>query len=315
MFRFHPPRRFPVASRLLCLAAMLLLTAQVTPASAQDAIPRPTKRAALSPEIDAIPVPGSGTFGGDISMHTEIFKPEGPGPFPVLIFLHGRAPDRLERASLKRSISDSHVRFWLSRGVAVVAPIRIGYGETGGPDRENAGAAFAQTGGCTSKPDFRTVSKHANEAVLASINWVRSQSWADKSRIVLEGRSMGGFSAVSAAATRPEGVIGYINFSGGAGGSPERSPGKSCDQEQMREVMGEFGKTAVIPGLWLYAGNDQYFGAEAPQTWYAAFAAGGSPVKLVSVPEVPGHDGHLLLSYGGKFWREDLQAFVKSLGL
>lgn len=126
---------------------------------------------------------------------------------------------------------------------------------------------------------------------------------------------MGGFASVAAAASRPDGVVGYINFSGGAGGSPDRSPGHSCDPDQMREVMAEFGKRMTLPGLWLYARNDRYFGAEAPLGWYAAFAAGGSPAKLISVQEVPGRDGHLLLSYGQEFWLSDLDAFVKSLGL
>ncbi len=309
--------RLPIRSsdirRLPILAAMVFATLTAPAALAADeARPQPP-----APKMEAveIPVPGAGTFGGALAMRAELFRPDGPGPFPVLIFSHGRAPDRLDRAKLQHPIQNWHVRYWLDRGVAVLAPIRIGYGETGGPDRESNGSSFDLTGRCTSKPDYRAAAQALNDATLATIQWVRTQPWADSHRIVLEGRSMGGFASVAAAAARAPGVIGYVNFSGGAGGSPERAPGHSCDPDQLRDLMAEYGKTATVPGLWLYAKNDQYFGPEAPLGWYRAFAAGGSPAKLVSVEEVPGRDGHLLLTYGQRFWRKDLDDFVKSLGL
>ncbi len=152
------------------------------------------------------------------------------------------------------------------------------------------------------------------EANLAAVNWVRAQPWANKDRIVLEGRSVGGFTTVATAAANPPGVVGYINFSGGAGGMPDRAPGHSCDPEQMKTVYGQFGKTTKIPGLWLYAHNDQYWGADAPQQWFDAFAAGGSPVQFVHTDDLPGHDGHMLLTYGGKMWSRPVDAFVKQLG-
>ncbi|WP_146002137.1 alpha/beta hydrolase family protein [Cupriavidus pauculus] len=304
--QFHGIRRLPI------LAALVMSLASAHALAADEGKPQLPAPVAESVEI---PVSGAGAFGGTVGMHTEVFKPEGAGPFPVVIFSHGRAPDRLERANLKHPLQNWHIRYWLDHGVAVVVPIRIGYGATGGPDRENNHASFSTMGQCSSKPDYRAVAGALNDATLATIQWLRAQTWADAHRIVLEGRSVGGFASVAAAATRPQGVIGYINFSGGAGGSPERSPGHSCDPDQLRDLMAEFGKTATVPGLWLYAKNDQYFGAEAPLGWYQAFAAGGSPAKLVSVEEVPGRDGHLLLSYGQRFWRKDLDAFLTSLGL
>ncbi|MDE4917889.1 dienelactone hydrolase [Cupriavidus metallidurans] len=309
-------------SRSACLSVIVAIACQFvadtggSPARAgESGNDAASAKPATHAETVLIPAPGMGTFGGTVDMHADLFKPDGPGPYPVLIFSHGRAPDRLARAGLKHPIQEWHVRYWLEHGVAVLAPVRVGYGETGGPDRENNGAIFDASGRCTSKPDYANVATALNDATLTTINWVRSQPWADGNRIVLEGRSMGGFASVAAAASRPDGVVGYINFSGGAGGSPDRSPGHSCDPDQMREVMAEFGKRMTLPGLWLYARNDRYFGAEAPLGWYAAFAAGGSPAKLISVQEVPGRDGHLLLSYGQEFWLSDLDAFVKSLGL
>ncbi|MDR3470591.1 MAG: hypothetical protein P4M09_02695, partial [Devosia sp.] len=70
------------------------------------------------------------------TMVTEIFKPAGPGPFPVVIFSHGRSGEPSERASLTHPVNSSVAAYWTAKGFAVVAPIRPGYGPSGGPDRE-----------------------------------------------------------------------------------------------------------------------------------------------------------------------------------
>lgn len=283
--------------------------AQEAPASAQQAA-----QPDIKPEIVSIVVPEQGTFGGDVPMRTEVYKPAGAGPFPVLIFSHGRSGERAERAALEHPVFNGHVKYWLSKGFAVVAPIRVGYGPTGGPDREYTGAHFTRTGLCDGRPNFRNVAKAASQDLLAAVRWVREQSWADKDHVILEGRSAGGFATVATAAAHPAGVIGYINFSGGTGGAPELSPGHSCDPEQMKEVMAEFGKTTTVPGMWLYAQNDLYWGPDMPRQWFDAFVATGSPAEFVDAGVLPGHDGHLLLTYGHKMWSIPVDRFLKQFG-
>lgn len=302
------------------LALAWVAIASIVPLSgvhAEDTLsaPGPVRVPAdVAPEIVSIVVPGAGTLGGDVAMRTEVYKPAGPGPFPVLIFEHGRSGEARVRASLDHPILKGHVRFWLNKGFAIVAPIRVGYGATGGPDRENSGASFDGFGKCTRRPDFSQLAKVTAEANLAAVRWAQAQPWADGKRIVLEGRSVGGFTTVATAATQPEGVVGYINFSGGAGGAPDKAPGHSCDPGQMKDIMAGFGKTTRIPGLWLYAENDQYWGPQAPRDWFAAFEAGGSQVTFVNPGELPGHDGHMLLTYGGKMWSVPVDKFIKQLG-
>ena len=299
------------ATPLLKLAALIYCFCALANHAALGQTLPPTPE----PEIVSITVPGAGTFGGDVAMHAEVYKPAGPGPFPTLIFSHGRSADRLDRANLKTPIPKGHVRYWLSKGIAIVAPVRVGYGATGGPDLEVSGANFDLAGTCTSKPDFPHLAKVTREVTLAALNWTRAQPWVDKDRMLLEGQSAGGFATLATVAAQPPGVIGYINFAGGAAGWPERAPGHSCDPKQLRDVIGELGKTAKIPGLWFYAKNDQYWGPDAPGEWYQAFASGGSPSEFISVSELPGHDGHQLMYYGGKLWSVRVDRFVKELGL
>jgi hypothetical protein len=78
--------------------------------------------------------------------------------------------------------------------------------------------------------------------------------------------------------------------------------------------MSELGKSSHVPGLWLYARNDLYWGAEAPQVWHAAYVQAGATSQLVQTDPVPGADGHLLLARGGKLWSVHTDRFLKDLG-
>lgn len=266
-------------------------------------------------QIVQITVHGAGTFGRDLAMATEVFKPEGAGPFPVVLYSHGRAGTDAERRQMKVPVLSGHVRYWLRKGFAVVAPIRPGYGVTGGPDRELSGARYDQFGNCTSRPDFIAPTTHAVEATIAALDWVRAQEWANGQRILLVGNSAGGLTTVATAAANPPGVVGYINFAGGVGGDPARAPGRSCGVDDMASLMRDFGKSTRIPGLWLYAENDLYWGVQAPRAWHAAFVDGGATSsQFVQTAAVPNVDGHQLLARGGKLWSVHTDKFVKDLG-
>lgn len=169
--------------RALCLSlSLLLLFAPVGSSYAAD----------LPPEIVHIPVEGAGAFDADARMVAGVFRPGGEGPFPVLVYSHGRSGTDLERSLTKVPDVRSHVRYWLRKGFAVVAAIRPGYGETGGADREASGVHYDVFGNCWGRPDFGRSAAAATAAVLATLTWVRQQPWANARRIVLVGTSMGG---------------------------------------------------------------------------------------------------------------------------
>lgn len=270
-------------------------------------------RSALTPALVDIPMKGAGTFGGDVNMITQVFKPQGDGPFPVLLFSHGRAGTDADRSKLTRPIPSDQARYWVNRGFAVVAPIRAGYGATGGPDAEANGVRFDSEGRCKGRPDFRGQADAARQAVMGALNWIRAQPWADSRQIVLEGQSVGGLATVAAAAQRPDGVVGYINFAGGAGGNPERSPGRGCDPDQLTALYSEYGRTTTIPNLWIYAENDQYWGADSPKAWHAGFAKGTSRTTFVQAPAVADGDGHGLARHAPRLWARYLDDFMASL--
>jgi dienelactone hydrolase len=253
------------------------------------------------------------------SMHTQVYKPPGPGPFKILLYAHGRPAYARERALLKRPIHARHAQYWLAKGYAVVAPMRPGYGITGGADQESSGAGYAVNGRCIRSPNPARAAQAAASAQRQALDWVRQQPWARKDRIVLEGQSVGGLTTVALCASNPPGVVGCINFSGGAGGDPLHAPGHMCEPEKITQLMREYGRTTIAPSIWLYAPNDLYWGSEPPKQWHAAFnvaatAAGHSTSTLVTTAPI-GSDGHSLQRAGSKQWGSPLDAWLRKNGL
>ncbi len=312
----------PAGALSVCLAALLALASGPSAAQEDDAASAPTPAAAAAsaaraplPAGDPISIPlhGAGFFGRDLDMTGLLFRPPGPGPFPVVVFSHGRAPDAVDRARLKVGISNAQLRYWLARGDAVVAPIRPGYGATGGGDAETNGAHFDAFGNCTSVPNYRSAATAARRTVDATLEWLRAQPWADARHVLLAGQSAGGLTSVAAGAQAADGVVGYVNFAGGNGGNPSLSPGRSCDPAQLGRLYGEYGAATRVPSLWVYAENDQYFGRDAPVAWHAAFAQGGSRSTFVHAPPVADGDGHGLSRHAPALWAPYVDAFLATI--
>jgi dienelactone hydrolase len=236
-------------------------------------------------------------------MTTDVFLPKGKGPFPVMIFSHGRDGDPLGRARMHHALKESIAAFWTSKGIAVVAPIRPGYGPTGGSDVEDHGS-------CSRGPDFQRTGTEAARAIVATVDWVRQQSWAKPNKLLLVGQSVGGLGTVAAASQNPPGVVGYVNFAGGTGGDPARSPGKSCRPDLMTDLYGGYGGSTRLPGLWFYASNDLYWGPDAPKQWGQAYNAHGGRATL-NFTGPSGSNGHHLFAESPGLWEGKVAAFMR----
>ncbi|MGA8514257.1 MAG: dipeptidyl aminopeptidase [Burkholderiaceae bacterium] len=306
------PPLLPLPTALyLCIATALASTASHAAAPSRTSDPAPSLVQIRVPAQSGSPA------GPGRTMYTQVFKPPGPGPFPVLLYAHGRPAFASERALLKRPIHARHVQYWLAKGYAVVAPIRPGYGITGGADAESSGVGYAKSGACLRSPNPANLTVNAAAAQRRALDWARQQPWARKDRIVLEGHSAGGLATVALCAANPLGVVGCINFSGGAGGDPVHAPGRLCAPDKITQLMREYGHTTQPPSIWLYAPNDLYWGAEPPKQWHTAFnnAAkanhNSSPSTLVQTPPI-GSDGHSLQRAGTAHWGPPLAAWLRT---
>lgn len=318
------PALFACITVLACAAGASLASleahAQASAPLAASA-PAPTASAARRPPLPEgqevrIPLP-PGTLPARetvTSMVATVFRPEGGGPFPVVVFSHGRAHGQDNRNALKLGVGHEQVRYWLAKGVAVVSPIRPGYGATGGGDPEDSNSRLDSAGRCVGRPDFDRALDAAVPTVADTLAWLRTQPWADAKRVLLVGQSVGGITTIAAGSLHPEGVVGLVNFAGGIGGNPEHTPGRSCDPDQVRDMYARYGRTTTLPNLWMYAANDQYWGFDAPLAWHDAFAKGGSRSTFVHAAAVPDGDGHGLSRHAQALWAPELDKFLATIG-
>lgn len=292
------------------LASLILVAAMAGAAFGAPAAPGAPADA--GGQVATIPV--TEASGEVAQMVTTWFVPAGEGPFPVVVFSHGRPPGESGRDKLVTGISRSQLAYWLGKGVAVVSPVRPGYGHSTGGDVEQSGVRHDAHGRCIRKPDYAKTADAAVLSIAATLRWLASQPWADARHVLLVGQSVGGLGTVAAAAHALPGVVGYVNFAGGSGGNPEAAPGVSCDPQQIEAMVAAYGRTTTLPNLWVYATNDQYWGPDVPVGWHAAFARGGSPTTFVHAPAVPDGDGHGLSRHAAALWAPAVDAFIARIG-
>jgi len=224
----------------------------------------------------------------DTGLVATLFQPQGSGPFPVIVLNHGSPFQPQDRARLGRYRLLSQTRALVSRGYAVLVPMRRGYGASPGPYAEEIGRCEA--------PQYEIAGEQAARDVLSAVDWTGTRPSLDAHRIILMGQSAGGFAALAAAARAPSGVLAVINLAGGRGGNGR--DGIPCAPDVMAAVLAGYGRTMRVPTLWIYAENDHYFGPQTSSGWFKAFAAAGGKGRFALQPAI-GVDGHLL------FYKDD----------
>lgn len=258
----------------------------------------------LHEEIVSVPLPKGMSHPALVAT---IYRPDGAGPFPLLVLSHGSPPNSAARSRMGRYRVLPRIREFTRRGFAVIVPMRRGFGDTGGQWQERYGDCGA--------PDFQTAGLEAAADLMATLEFADTLKYIDRKRILLLGQSAGGFASIAAASRAPEGVLAVINLSGGRGGNPRRNPGEPCGSEVMAETIGRFARTIRVPVLWHYAENDRYFGPQHVRAWFAAFEAAGARGKLVMQPSF-GQDGHRLFASpeGLPIWTAEFDRFLQEIG-
>lgn len=262
--------------------------------------------AELREEVVSIPLLNASAPEKAFPLTGTLFQPPGPGPFAVAILSHGSPARARERDLMGRYRLIPQIRELMRMGLAVLVPMRRGYGASPGDFAEGFGA-------CTA-PRFDRSGDESARDVLSAIEYARGRSSLNPDKIVLVGQSAGGFASLAAAAKAPAGVVAVVNLAGGRGGNGR--DGMPCAPQAMAAVMATYGATTRAPVLWLYAENDKYFGPAVSRAWYAAFEQGGGKGSYVLVPP-HGNDGHLLFyaADGAFIWSPIVQGFLRTMGL
>ena len=287
--------------RLVLAAVLAAALLPLAPARGRQA---PGEREELVSE----PVTVKGLWGGRQTrdMFITIYRPEGKGPFPLVVINHGRATSAQRRAVPAYFRAEDAARYFVRKGFIALVPTRIGYGATGqGFDPEDSGPDRGR--------DYRLLLDAATPQVLAAIDYGRGLAGADAGRIVVVGQSVGGFTTTAVAAANPPGVVAAINFAGGAGGDPERHPGFPVAAGQLESLYAELGRRAKVPMLWIYTENDKFFDPHFSKAWAKAFAGAGGQLDYRLLPAFK-DNGHLLFSQGCDIWMPIVEDYLARRG-
>jgi len=232
-----------------------------------------------------------------IQLETTVYKPEGKGPFPLLIMNHGKALGNPHLQGRDRAVVISSE--FIKRGYAVVIPMRKGFSKSSGNYVETA---------C----DMKRNGQLQADDLQAALSYLITQDWVDKNRIVVAGQSYGGLATIALGARAFPGVKGLINFAGGL-----RIHGGSCPwQSSLVNAFAEFGKHSAIPSLWFYGANDSHFTPELATKMHQAYVEAGGNAKLVAFGPFK-KDAHTMSgSWDGiHIWWPETEQFLQHIGM
>lgn len=231
------------------LLALLALLATFAPAAT-----------AASPGMNetVVTIPGD---GGATTLETTIFAPDGPGPFPVVIFNHGKERGNPHRQARSRPLA--FAREFVRRGYLVVAPNRRGFARSGGTYAEQPCAIDAI--GLAQAAD-----------IAATVRYVQHRPDADATRIVIAGVSQGGLATLAYGVRPDAGVLGLINFVGGL-----RQDDCAPWQQALSDAFADYGQRSRLPTLWFYGDNDLFWPQALAQRLLSVYRAGGGTATMM----------------------------------
>lgn len=237
---------------------------------------------------------------GKLKIEAYVFKPEGAGPFPVVIYNHGsRAGHEREERPF------AYVGEMLARsGYVVVVPERRGYGKSDG-------ATFSEAVGDDRGSRFVARVQEETDDMLAGVEFVKTLPYADTKRMAVMGWSFGGIVSVFGA-SRSTAFRAVVDQAGGAL-TWDHSPA-------MRSALKEAAGKIRVPLLGMVAENDRT--TESVRAVVREAEAHGAAAKLIVYPRFRPQDaagaapGHMIFGREGwKIWEADVKEFFgKYLG-
>ena len=212
-----------------------------------------------------------------------VYRPQAGGPWGLVVLSHGTPSGQEAREALTERYAPQ-ARAIAALGYVVVTGLRRGYGASDGPLADRYGRCEA--------PDYIHAAQEAARDVAAIMVYGQKLPDVDAAKVVLLGKSAGGFASLALAAQQPAGLRGVINFAGGRGAQPQmREKASVCGEPELLKTVASFAATSRVPQLWIYAENDSYFRPPLVRKMAQSYQQAGHPLTLVFVPP-SGNEGH-----------------------
>jgi len=288
---------------LLCILALGLAGCLPQPApSGTRAGPAEAEAGPDRAQLWWVPVQPYRDAGSRFLLETMVYRPAGPGPFPLVTINHGVPGDK-RRLRATEPAYQTAAHWWIAHGYAVAVPLRRGIGRSQGE--------FAESTDNCDAADFARVAFVAAADIKGVARYLETEPFIIPNRTIVVGQSVGGFAGLAVAADPPPGVVGIVDFAGGIGGYGD---GTICGgADGLIEAARQLGLRAKLPTLWLYAANDQWFGPVARPMFDAYRAGSKLPVTFVALPPFS-YDGHATLYRADSdVWGSAVAAFLATL--
>jgi dienelactone hydrolase len=239
---------------------------------------------------------------GDLTLKGVIYKPNGQGPFPAILYNHGgdgRDPRTREQLNSQPELA----QFYNKHGFVFFHPFRRGIG--GSPGRslflrvgQGRGRERAARMGAEIEVD--------NEDVVAALEWLKAQPFVDADRLIMTGVSMGGAQTLMST-TRDLGIAGFIPFA-----PLTAAPWHITNSPILGPIIANT-EQAVSPILLIQAANDSSTGPH--DVLGPLLEQKGSPNRSILFPSFGStvqhaHQGFTEWKIGTEVWGDDVLAFI-----
>jgi carboxymethylenebutenolidase len=235
---------------------------------------------------------------GDKVLQGMLYKPNGSGPFPAVVYNHGSAPGMLSKDAF-----DVLGPVFVSRGWVFFGPFRRGQGlsASAGPYIGDQIAAAKEHGMTAAATEMVRLlqTDHLNDQ-LAALAWLRQQNFIRPDRIAVAGNSFGGVETVLGAERGS-----YCAAIDSAGGAESWAEAPQLQSVMTRAVQNS--KTAIF---FFQAAND--YDLSPSKTLSAVMKDAGKPYEFKIYPAYGSSagDGHTFGYFGSAVWADDVFAFL-----
>ena len=247
--------------------------------------------------------PGTGTVvtfpSGSLTLHGVLYKPDGAGPFPAVVYNHGSAPGMLSKQAF-----DVLGPVFAKHGWVFFGPYRRGQGLSASDGKYIGDEIEAATkrGGVSSGAATMVhllATDHLNDQ-LAALAWLRGQKFVAPNRIAVAGNSFGGILTVLGA--EHGSYCAAVNSAGGAQ--------SWANAPELQRMMERSVRNAHAPIFFFQAAND--YDLSPSRVLSDAMKAAGKEFELKIFPPYgkSTQDGHTFGYFGGSVWADDVFKFL-----
>jgi carboxymethylenebutenolidase len=265
------------ARRACCLSVLLLLSPWLLSAA----------------EVVSFP-------SGNLTLHGALYKPEGTGPFPAVVYNHGSAPGMLSSEAF-----EALGPVFASRGWVFFGPYRRGQGlsAAAGPFIGDQIAAAEKKGGMRAAAAAMVrllETDHLNDQ-MAALAWLRKQRFVRPDRVAVAGTSFGGVEAVLGAERSS-----YCAAIDSAGGAQSWAVAPELRVRMARAV-----RHSRAPVFFFQAEND--YDLSPSRTLSAEMKDAGKVFETKIYPAYGNsvQDGHSFGYFGSAVWADDVFRFLE----